>query len=134
MKSTSCELALKPSLYNNNPIIHTLIISSGEQPSSALLQSRPGEAPTFRASHVSPGEITHIPRTSVSPKVCTHFGHRSQPRWLSGLRRSRVHSVMIVRRSVCPETLGSNPGQGSKGINFSGWHGLDMSVTVTKRR
>ena len=25
-------------------------------------------------------------------------------------------------------------GQGSKGINFSGWHGLDMSVTVTKRR
>ena len=27
-----------------------------------------------------------------------------------------------------------DPGQGSKGINFSGWHGLDMSVTVTKRR
>ena len=30
--------------------------------------------------------------------------------------------------------LGSNPGQGSKGINFSGWHGLYMSITVTKRR
>ena len=29
---------------------------------------------------------------------------------------------------------GTNPGQGSKGINFSGWHGLDMSITVTKRR
>ena len=57
-----------------------------------------------------------------------------QPRWLSGLRRSRVHSLMIARRSLCPEKLGSNPGQGSKGINFSGWHGLDMSVTVTKRR
>ena len=41
---------------------------------------------------------------------------------------------MIARRSLCPEKLGSNPGQGSKGINFSGWHGLDMSVTVTKRR
>ena len=40
---------------------------------------------------------------------------------------------MIARRLVCPEKLGSNPGQGSKGINFSGWHGLDMSVTVTKR-
>ena len=57
-----------------------------------------------------------------------------QPRWLSGLRRSLVHSLMIARRSLCPEKLGSNPGQGSKGINFSGWHGLDMSVTVTKRR
>ena len=57
-----------------------------------------------------------------------------QPRWLSGLKRSRVHSLMIARRSVCPEKLGSNPGQGSKGINFSGWHGLDMSITVTKRR
>ena len=57
--------------------------------------------------------------------------HKScQPRWLSGLRRSRVHSLMIARRSLCPEKLGSNPGQGSKGINFSGWHGLDMSVTV----
>ena len=40
---------------------------------------------------------------------------------------------MIARRSLCLEKLGSNPGQGSKGINFSGWHGLDMSVTVTKR-
>ena len=30
--------------------------------------------------------------------------------------------------------LGSNPGQGSKGIQFSGWHGLDMSIIVTKRR
>ena len=57
-----------------------------------------------------------------------------QPRWLSGLRRSRIHSLMIARRSLCPEKLGSNPDQGSKGITFSGWHGLDMSVTVTKRR
>ena len=61
--------------------------------------------------------------------------HRSrQPRWLSGLRRSRVHSLVIARRSLCPEKLGSNPGQGSKEINLSGWHGLDMSITVTKRR
>ena len=57
-----------------------------------------------------------------------------QPRWLSGLTRSLVHSLMNARRSLCPEKLGSNPGQGSKGINFSGWHGLDMSITVTKRR
>ena len=42
--------------------------------------------------------------------------------------------AVIARRSLCPEKLGSNPGQGSKGINFSGWHGLDMSITVTKRR
>ena len=50
------------------------------------------------------------------------------PRWLSGLTRSLFHSLMIARRSLCPEKLGSNPGQGSKGINFSGWHGLDMSI------
>ena len=30
----------------------------------------------------------------------------SQPRWLSGLRRSRVHSLMIARRSLGPEKLG----------------------------
>ena len=42
--------------------------------------------------------------------------------------------AVIACRSLCPEQLGSNPGQGSKGINFSGWHGLDMSITVTKRR
>ena len=57
-----------------------------------------------------------------------------QPRWLSGRRRSHVHSLMIARRSLCPAKLGSNPGQGSKGINFSGWHGLDMSIIVPKRR
>ena len=57
---------------------------------------------------------------------------RFLPRWLSGLSRSHVQSLMIARRSLYPEKLGSNPGQGSKGINFSGWHGLDMSVT--KRR
>ena len=57
-----------------------------------------------------------------------------QPRRLSCLRRSHVHSLKIARRSLCPEKLGSNPGQGSKEINFSGWHGLDMSITVTKRR
>ena len=44
----------------------------------------------------------------------------NQPRWLSGLRRSRVRLLMIARRSLCPEKLGSNPGQGSKGINLSG--------------
>ena len=42
--------------------------------------------------------------------------------------------AVIARRSLCPEKLGSNPGQDSKGINFSGWHGLNMSITVTKRR
>ena len=63
-----------------------------------------------------------------------HNRYMSQPRWLSGLTRSLVHSLMIPRRSLCPERLGSNPGQGSKGINFSGWHGLDMSITVTKKR
>ena len=55
------------------------------------------------------------------------------PRWLSGLRRSRVHSLMVARRSLCHEKLGSNPGQRSKGINFSSWHALDMPITVTKR-
>ena len=71
-----------------------------------------------------------------SSKASSQFtvGLCSQSRWLSGMRRSHVHSLMIARRSLCPEKLGSNPGKGSKGINFSGWHGLDMSITVTKRR
>ena len=59
-------------------------------------------------------------RGHVSSWSSPHCPH--QPRWLSGLRRSRVHSLMIARRSLCPEKLGSNPGHGSKGINFSGWH------------
>ena len=71
---------------------------------------------------------------SICIRAFVHVGHTSQPRWLSGLRRSRVHSLVIARRSLCPEKLGSNPGQGIEGINFSGWHGLDMSITVTKRR
>ena len=41
---------------------------------------------------------------------------------------------LTLKQNKVPEKLGSNPGQGSKGINFSGWHGLDMCVTVTKRR
>ena len=70
-----------------------------------------------------------------SGEVRDYYGSaKAEPRWLSGMRRSRVHSLMLARRSLCPEKLGSNPGQGSKGINFSGWHGLDMSITVTKRR
>ena len=72
-------------------------------------------------------QCTHTLKSKYDNLLC-------QPRWLSGLRRSRVHSLVIARRSLCPEKLGSNPGQGSKGINFSGWHGLDMSITVTKRR
>ena len=63
-----------------------------------------------------------------------HNREMSHPRWLSVPTCSLVHSLMIARRSLCPEKLGSNPGQGSKGINFSGWHGLDMSITVAKRR
>ena len=66
--------------------------------------------------------------------TCVLLLERCQPRWLSSLRRSHVHSLMIARRSLCPEKLGSNPGHGSKGINFSGWHGLDMFITVAKRR
>ena len=79
VESTSCQLALKPSLFNYSPI-HNHYFSSGELPSSALLRSCPGKhnfcASTFRASQVSPVEGTHIPRTSVSPEVNTHVGHR----------------------------------------------------------
>ena len=57
-----------------------------------------------------------------------------QPRWLSGLRRSHVHSQLIARRSLCPEKLGSNPGQGSKSHNFSGWlWQRDVKLQQTKQ-
>ena len=72
-------------------------------------------------------------KSKVSDGPDYHYKFAS-PDGSTGLRRSRVHSLVIARRSLCPEKLGSNPGQGSKGINFSGWHGLDMSITVTKRR
>ena len=39
-----------------------------------------------------------------------------------------VFTLQYGFRSLCPEKLGSNPGKGSKGIHFSGWHGLDMSI------
>ena len=57
----------------------------------------------------------------ISVALTFTFDIYRQPRWLCGLRRSHDgHSLMIARRSLCPEKLGSNPGQGSKGINFSG--------------
>ena len=72
MESTSCELALKPSSYNNNPIIHTIILSSGEQPSSALLhvQSRPGETPTSAHLVSRPGKAPTF-RAPQSRPQCT---------------------------------------------------------------
>ena len=78
----------------------------------------------YNTAHV----LTPSLKKLINKSLCL-MEYPSQPRWLSGLRRSRVHSMMIARRSLCPEKLGSNPGQGSKGINFSGWHSLDMSVT-----
>ena len=56
-------------------------------------------------------------------QVLSSVSNICQPRWLSGMRHSHVHSLMIARRSLCPEKLGSNPGPGSNGIKFSGWHG-----------
>jgi hypothetical protein len=49
--------------------------------------------------------------------------------------RSEAYSCPLADdcSSLCPEKLGSDPGQDSKGIKFPGGHGLDMSVTVTKR-
>ena len=69
-----------------------------------------------------------------SSTVVFYFHPNSQPRWLSGLMRCRVHSLWLLVDHCVLRNWESNPGQGSKGINFSGWHGLDMSVTVTKRR
>ena len=70
-------------------------------------------------------ETRHEYNKSAVPYRPSFLTISRQPRWVSGLRRSRVHSLMIARRSLCSGKLGSNPGQGSKGINFSGWHGLD---------
>ena len=67
-----------------------------------------------------------------------HVQHKPVPKHTGaspdGLRRSLVHSLMIVRHCVLRNWDRILPGQGSKGITFSGWHGIDMSVTVTKGR
>ena len=53
LESTSCELALKPVIHNNNPIITTL---------TSFIRG----TIVFRAHPISPGGNTHFPRTSVS--------------------------------------------------------------------
>ena len=76
MESAPCELALKPQLYNNNPI-HTLNNSSrpgNTRPPRYYSLARGTH--TFRTSGVSPGGNTHITRSSVSPEVNIHFGRR----------------------------------------------------------
>ena len=61
MESASCELALKPSLYNNRPI-HSKYFRAG----NTRLQ---------RTSNLAPGN-THFPRSSVSTEINTHVNHR----------------------------------------------------------
>ena len=69
MESTSCELALKPSLYNNNPIIHTLIPLVQGTTVFRANQSHPGETPTFLAHPMSrPGKTLTFRAPQSRPK------------------------------------------------------------------
>ena len=72
MESTSCPLALKPSLYNYSPI-HNHYFSSREQPSSALLQSRSGKHPL--SAHLLSAHLRSRPR-----KAPTFRSPQSRPK------------------------------------------------------
>ena len=111
----------KGNIYENRRISEAFLYK--------ILPYLPADMPDFLPSSTT----THRLGETVQ---CTRLPEKDccQPRWLSGLRRSHVHSLVFARRSLCPEKLRSNPGQHSKEINFSGWHGLDMTITVTKRR
>ena len=85
MESTSCELALKPSLYNNNQIIHTLI---------PLVWG----TTVFRATTVSPGGNTHFPRIwCLARGKHPHSAHLSLARSEHPLRPQGFWSLPISR-------------------------------------
>ena len=109
-----------PKYFCGEPtILHRNILETG-----VLTRVAQNSSPTRRSRDEVELEMNSEPRVweHPSPKcwvgeLCSLPPHHWQPRWL---RRSRVHSLMIARRSLCPEKLRSNPGQGSKGINFWG--------------
>ena len=74
MESASCELALKPSLYNNRPI-HSNYFRPGNTRLPRYSSLVPGNTHFPRTWCLARGN-THIPHTSVSPEVNTHVGHR----------------------------------------------------------
>ena len=85
MESTSCELALKPSLDNNNPIIYTLF---------HLVRG----TPVFRATTVSPGGNTYFPRIwCLARGKHPHSAHLSLARSEHPLRPQGFGSLPISR-------------------------------------
>ena len=84
MECASCELALKPSLYNNSPI-HSKYFRAGNTrlPRTSNLA---GETPTFRAPGVSPlGKHPHSAHLSL-----TRSQHPRQPQGFGSLPTSRL--------------------------------------------
>ena len=83
------------------------------------------------------GWVLFTARLSIIRSTISGFSVGNRGELTHGHARAVIGADTGVTYSgefVCPDKLGSNPGQGSKGINLSGWHGLDMSITVTKRR
>ena len=65
----------------------------------------------------------HLTTYTASPDGWAVWGVVVSTRWW----------LLVDRRSLCPEKLGSNPGQGSKGINFSRWHDYQMQGVYETR-
>ena len=127
----------------NRPVYSIVYYTSGGSQKQKLLANmccfHHMKSPTKRYMVCDPLSLAHLRGqgyiyTHTHTHTQGHYNINGQPRWLRGLMRSRVHSLWLLVDHCVLKNLGSNPGQGSKGINFSGWHGLDMSVTVTKRR
>ena len=102
---------------------HYVIFKNNPRPIDSNLNIKVGNIPIehknvvkFLGVYIDVKLEWHYHIKYIKNKLNSSIYAMCQPRWLSGLRRSHVHSQMIARGSLCPEKLGSNPGQGSKGI------------------
>ena len=108
MESTSCLLALKPSY---SPI-QIMSFSSGEQPSSALLQSRPGKHPLsahLLSAHLRsrPGKAptfrAHQSRPKSTPTSATRFREPPyKPAWLRETPYTTIDVFPVVSVGLDP--------------------------------
>ena len=101
MESTSCLLALKPSLYNYSPI-HNHYFSSREQPPSTLLQSRPGKHPLsahLLSAHLRscPGKAPTFRAPPYRPKSTptSATGFREPPYKLAWPRETTYTTITV---------------------------------------
>ena len=98
VESTSCELALKPSLYNNNPIIHTIIHLVWETSIFRATTVSPGETPTFHFSRIrclARGKHPHSTHLSLTRSKQSAAGFREPPNKTAWPREAPYMTISV---------------------------------------